>query len=187
MRGPGVCVAALILASSARAQDSAVQTLLKANCVPCHNDSTKSSGLAMTSRETILAGGNRGVAVKPGNPSESLLLRAVEQSGDLKMPPGRKLSPEQTDVIRKWIADGAVRYRTRKDAVSSANVEAQRRGLVGVSARDASAYRSHRLFPETRLGAQSYRPVHSGASRKRLLNSTTPSLEASRASLAAPR
>ena len=62
----------------------------------------------MTSRETILAGGNRGVAVKPGNPSESLLLRAVEQSGDLKMPPGRKLSPEQTDVIRKWIADGAL-------------------------------------------------------------------------------
>ena len=62
----------------------------------------------MTSRETILAGGNRGAAVKPGNPSESLLLRAVEQSGDLKMPPGRKLPPEQIEVIRKWIAEGAL-------------------------------------------------------------------------------
>jgi hypothetical protein len=108
MRGPGVCVAALVLVLSTRAQENAVQTLLKANCVPCHNDSTKSGGLAMTSRETILGGGNRGVAVKPGNPSESLLLRAVEQSGDLKMPPGRKLSSEQIEVIRKWIADGAL-------------------------------------------------------------------------------
>ncbi len=110
MRGPGVFVAASILALSARAQDSAstVEMLLKVNCMPCHNDSTKSSGLAMTSRETILAGGNRGVAVKPGNPSESLLLRAVEQSGDLKMPPGRKLPPEQIELVRKWIADGAV-------------------------------------------------------------------------------
>ncbi len=108
MRGPGVFVAALILTLPARAQDGAVQAVLKANCAPCHNDSAKSSGLTMTSRETILAGGNRGAAVKPGSPSESLLLRAVEQSGDLKMPPGRKLPPDQIEVIRKWIADGAL-------------------------------------------------------------------------------
>ena len=34
----------------------------------------------MSSREAILAGGNRGPAVKPGSPSDSLLFRAVEQS-----------------------------------------------------------------------------------------------------------
>jgi hypothetical protein len=107
MRGPGVLASALILACAARGQQSAVQPLLKANCAACHNDSLKSSGLTMTSRETILAGGKRGPAVKPGDPSESLLLRAVEQFGDLKMPPGRKLPKEQIDVIRKWIAEGA--------------------------------------------------------------------------------
>jgi len=107
MRGSGVFASALLLAWTAWAQDTAVQTVLKASCAPCHNDSAKASGLTVTSREALLSGGNRGAAVKPGSPSDSLLLRAVEQSGDLKMPPGRKLSPDQIEILRKWIADGA--------------------------------------------------------------------------------
>jgi hypothetical protein len=107
MRGSGIWFSTLLLASTAWAQDGVVQ-LLKKNCVPCHNDSTRSGGLAMTNREAVLAGGNRGAAVKPGNAADSLLLRAVEQSGELKMPPGRKLPAGQIDVIRKWIAEGAV-------------------------------------------------------------------------------
>jgi hypothetical protein len=97
----------LILVSTASAQDSVIQGLFKANCAACHNDSAKASGLTLTTREAILAGGNRGPALKPGSPADSLLFRAVEQSGDLKMPPGRKLSSDQIDTIRKWIADGA--------------------------------------------------------------------------------
>src|SRR3954454_21086698 len=84
-----------------------IQPLLREHCQQCHNDSTKSSGLALTSRESILAGGNRGPAIKPGAPSESLIVKAVEQSGDLKMPPGRKLPPDQIAVIRQWIESGA--------------------------------------------------------------------------------
>jgi len=95
MRGSGVFASALLLASTAWAQDTAVQTVLKASCAPCHNDSAKASGLTVTSREALLSGGNRGAAVKPGSPSDSLLLRAVEQSGDLKMPPGRKLPADR--------------------------------------------------------------------------------------------
>ena len=107
VRGPGVFLTVSILAWTAGAQEHPVQPVLQANCASCHNDTSKSSGLTMTSREAILAGGNRGPAVKPGNPAESLLLRAVEQSGDLKMPPGRKLAAAQIEIIRKWIADGA--------------------------------------------------------------------------------
>ena len=105
MRGVVICLS--ILASTTWAQDGPVQ-LLKKNCAQCHNDSTRSGGLAMTNREAVLAGGNRGAAVKPGSPSESLMLRAVEQSGELKMPPGRKLPAEQIEILRKWIGDGAV-------------------------------------------------------------------------------
>src|ERR1017187_617567 len=113
MRSSGLALSALILAWSGRAQNQdTVQTLLKANCAPCHNDSTKSSGLTLTSREALLAGGNRGAALKPGSPSESLLTRAVEQSADLKMPPARKLPVDQIDVIRKWIVDGAAWPKT---------------------------------------------------------------------------
>src|SRR5205085_691804 len=58
-------------------------------------------------RESLLAGGNRGSAVKPGHSAESLLVRAVEQAGDLKMPPGGKLPPAQVATIRRWVDMGA--------------------------------------------------------------------------------
>ncbi|HXB71980.1 MAG TPA: PSD1 and planctomycete cytochrome C domain-containing protein [Candidatus Acidoferrales bacterium] len=89
-------------------EPTAIQQILKTNCQPCHNDTTRSSGLALTGRDAILAGGNRGAAIKPGNPAESLLVRAIEQSGDLKMPPGRRLQPDQIASLRRWIELGAV-------------------------------------------------------------------------------
>src|SRR5438093_9699190 len=72
-----------------------IQPLLKTNCQPCHNQKTRTSGLALDSREAILAGGNRGPAANLGAPGESLLLKAVEQRGDLKMPPTGRLTDEQ--------------------------------------------------------------------------------------------
>src|SRR5438128_767732 len=59
--------------------ESSVQPVLKTNCLPCHNQRNPSSGLALDSRESMLTGGNRGAAVKPGAPAESLLIQAVEQ------------------------------------------------------------------------------------------------------------
>src|SRR5215467_11292103 len=69
-----------LLAQQSALQESGIQQILKANCQPCHNDTTKSSGLALTARESILAGGNRGAAITSGRPDESLLVRAIEQS-----------------------------------------------------------------------------------------------------------
>ncbi|PYT25849.1 MAG: hypothetical protein DMG57_23760 [Acidobacteria bacterium] len=98
---------ALFAQQPAPADGTAIQQILKTNCQPCHNDTTKTSGLALTTRETILAGGNRGAAVKPGSPDESLLVRAIEQAGDLKMPLGKKLQPDEISSIRLWIELGA--------------------------------------------------------------------------------
>jgi hypothetical protein len=77
------------------------------NCQGCHNERTRTSGLSLASRDSALSGGNRGAAVQPGGSSQSLLIRAVEQSGDLKMPPGGKLQPGQIATLRKWIDMGA--------------------------------------------------------------------------------
>jgi hypothetical protein len=60
------------------------------------------------SRAEILQGGNRGPAVKPGAPAESLLVQAIEQKGDLKMPPGRRLTDGQISIIRAWIEQGMI-------------------------------------------------------------------------------
>jgi Protein of unknown function (DUF1553)/Protein of unknown function (DUF1549)/Planctomycete cytochrome C len=87
--------------------ESRVEPLLKTTCQPCHNQKNRTSGLALDSRDAVLAGGNRGPAVKPGSPDESLLVRAIEQTGDLKMPPGARLKDEQIATLREWIAKDA--------------------------------------------------------------------------------
>ncbi|MEO8127157.1 MAG: DUF1549 domain-containing protein, partial [Bryobacteraceae bacterium] len=84
-----------------------VLPILKQNCQACHNQRSKTSGLALDTKEDIMTGGNRGPSVKPGLPAESLLIQAVEQSGDLKMPPGSKLKPEQIAELRQWVEQGA--------------------------------------------------------------------------------
>jgi hypothetical protein len=82
---------------------NSVQPVLKTNCLPCHNQSVRSSGLALDSRTDLLTGGNRGVAVKPGSPDDSLLIHAVEHQGDLKMPPAAKLKDDQIQLLRQWV------------------------------------------------------------------------------------
>jgi len=82
--------------------------ILKANCQACHNQANRSGGLAFDSRDGILKGGKRGAAVKLGAPSESLLIQAVEQSGELKMPLGReKLKAEEIAILRQWVEQNA--------------------------------------------------------------------------------
>ena len=104
------CILAGIAASTAAlGQDfeTQVKPVLRSNCLACHRQEGRNSGLALDSRKEALAGGNRGPAIEPGKPDESLLIRAVEQKGDLKMPPGRKLKDDQIAVLRKWIEQGA--------------------------------------------------------------------------------
>ena len=64
------------------------QAIIEANCTGCHG-AAKMSGLDLRERDGMLRGGKRGPAVLPGNPSESLLYRAVLRSGELQMPPGK--------------------------------------------------------------------------------------------------
>ncbi len=43
----------------------------------------------------------------PGDPDKSLLIQAVRQSGDLKMPKGGKLKPEEVQALAEWVKGGA--------------------------------------------------------------------------------
>ena len=97
-----------------------MRPILKANCDVCHNSANRSGGLALDSRENVLKGGDRGPAAKPGAPAESLLIRAVEQTGEVKMPMGRpRLKDEDIAALRQWIeqklpwSDGAISAKPR--------------------------------------------------------------------------
>jgi hypothetical protein len=63
--------------------------------------------LSLTSRAAALRGGEHGPVLVSGKPAESLLLKAVSHTGDLKMPPKGKLAAAQIDVLTKWIEMGA--------------------------------------------------------------------------------
>ncbi|MBI2686736.1 MAG: PSD1 domain-containing protein [Acidobacteria bacterium] len=85
--------------------DKEVRPLLRANCQGCHSVNVLNSGLALDSRDGIVKGGNRGPAAVPGD-NTSLMLQAVRQDGALKMPPGRKLAPEQIAKLEQWVKLG---------------------------------------------------------------------------------
>ncbi|WP_165069159.1 PSD1 and planctomycete cytochrome C domain-containing protein [Paludisphaera rhizosphaerae] len=86
-----------------------VRPLLVDNCYNCHSANTKAaSGLRVDDRNGLIQGGDRGAAVVPGKPEESLLVQAVAHVDDAPaMPPKKKLSAEQLDDLSRWIADGA--------------------------------------------------------------------------------
>ncbi|HEY3838707.1 MAG TPA: DUF1549 domain-containing protein, partial [Bryobacteraceae bacterium] len=80
--------------------------ILNDNCSTCHG-SARMSGLDLTHADGLLKGGKRGPAVVPGKSADSLLYKAVLQSGDLKMPPGKTLAHADLETLRQWIDAGA--------------------------------------------------------------------------------
>ncbi|MDX2177327.1 MAG: c-type cytochrome domain-containing protein [Candidatus Sumerlaeia bacterium] len=89
-----------------------VEPILMANCVRCHAPSgvmgPAPEGLALTSLQGALAGGER-LAVVPGMPEASALWRRIAGLESPRMPFDGPpwLSKEDTDLIARWIRDGA--------------------------------------------------------------------------------
>ncbi len=87
--------------------ENKVRPILVTSCGSCHQDRA-AGGLSMTSRASLIKGGDSGPAIAPGDPEKSLLLTAVHQTGELKMPPkGEKLNSDQIAVLTEWIRMGA--------------------------------------------------------------------------------
>jgi len=93
----------LIWAMPLLGADSPALGILEANCVRCHNASSKMGGVSLTSNAGLKAG-----VIVAGKPDDSSLIRMV--SGDKpKMPMGAKpLTADQVEVLRQWIKGGAV-------------------------------------------------------------------------------
>jgi len=85
-----------------------IRPLLSDHCIKCHGAMKQSGGLRLDSQETILKGGKSGSAIVPRKPTSSLLIKAVSQVGELKMPPKGKLSSKQIEHLTNWIEGGAV-------------------------------------------------------------------------------
>ena len=87
-----------------------VRPILKAACFHCHGEEKKKrGGLDIRLVHLMQTGGDSGAAVVPGDPDASLLWQQVASD---EMPDGpKKLTADQKQVIRDWIAQGAKTIR----------------------------------------------------------------------------
>ena len=89
--------------------ESKVRPILVDNCYGCHAADTEHNGsLLLDTKAGMLAGGDTGPAVVPGDPAKSLFITAVKYENDhLKMPPDGKLTDEQIASLEEWVKMGA--------------------------------------------------------------------------------
>lgn len=86
--------------------EARVRPLLVAKCQQCHGEKVAEAGLRLDSRRSLLAGGDSGPAVVPGDVAQSRLLDAVRHAGDVAMPPDERLADDEIAALEAWVAGG---------------------------------------------------------------------------------
>ncbi|MGQ0554269.1 MAG: PSD1 and planctomycete cytochrome C domain-containing protein [Planctomycetota bacterium] len=97
-------------AAEARFFEEQVRPILANNCFDCHGPEAVKlkGGLRMTGTASLVAGGDLGPALVPGDIEASRLVRAVRYTDpDLQMPPSGRLSPSDVAVLEEWVRRGA--------------------------------------------------------------------------------
>lgn len=86
-----------------------IRPILVERCLECHSADTKiKGGLALDTRADWMTGGDAGPAIVIGKPDESPLIHAVSwQDLDLQMPPKKKLSDREIQMLTEWVQRGA--------------------------------------------------------------------------------
>ena len=105
--------------------ESRVRPVLAARCYECHSHAGKHKGkLYLDTRAGWEQGGDSGAALVPGDPEQSLLVRAVRYGdANLQMPPTGKLPQAEIDDLVAWVKSGAFDPRTQNDAKPAAAVK----------------------------------------------------------------
>ena len=103
------------VASSVRADEPAeeffethVRPLLLRRCSECHGANKQQGGVRLDIRGGIHGNKEFEPLVVPGKPQESRLIQVVGYSGDdVQMPPKGKLPEPETEILTKWVQQGA--------------------------------------------------------------------------------
>ena len=127
-----------------------VLPILTKNCGGCHGATGNAkANLRLSSFENLKKGGGSGPLLTIGNANQSLIVRRITGTGNVKMPPGNRpaLSNEDVQTLIKWINEGA------KDDTGNPNVGGQAQGH-GKRRRPQSHWQGNRVLH------QRHRPVH---------------------------
>ncbi len=130
-------------AGTAQGQDKVdfakqVQPLLAETCYSCHGPEKQKGELRLDNLEAFKKGGESGAVITAGDPVKSSLLTRTTlpaDHDDIMPPKGDPLKKEQTDLINKWIAEGANFGEWKGDATAAGPAEVK---LPEVPAADAA-------------------------------------------------
>lgn len=96
----------------ARAQDKVlfekdVLPIFHKQCLKCHGEGKLKGGLDLRRRFTMLEGGENGPTIVLGHPDKSVLIQRLVK-GEMPPPKDGKLDPRELEIIRRWVAGGAL-------------------------------------------------------------------------------
>ena len=116
-----------------------VRPILVEHCYECHAEVNSKGGLLLDTRQGWETGGDSGPAILPGNPDDSLLIRAIQyRDPDLAMPPkkkGGRLTDAQIASLEEWVRMGAPDPRVGETK------------LGGMSEKEAKSWWAFHQFP----------------------------------------
>jgi hypothetical protein len=85
-----------------------VAPILTENCLTCHGPAQQLSLFDLSSEAALLKGGQKGLAVVPGDAANSALYKRLTGAEQPAMPLGDKLSDADIDTLKRWIDGGAL-------------------------------------------------------------------------------
>lgn len=96
--------------------ESDIRPIFREYCFDCHGASEElSGGMDLRLTRFLIAGGDSGAAIEPGDPENSYLLSLVSD-GD--MPPGEaKLPDDKVKTIERWLSAGAPTLRPEPESI----------------------------------------------------------------------
>ncbi len=101
-----------------------IRPVFAARCYVCHSASAPKiqGGLQLDSKDGLRKGGNSGSPITPGDPDSSLLIKALRYNDpNLKMPPGKALTPEVVADFVQWVRMGAPDPRAEAPKIRASN------------------------------------------------------------------
>ena len=109
--GPGSLTAATVEPKDGNpSYHEDIRPLFQAKCHGCHQPAKAKGDYIMTEFSALMKGGEEGPAIIAGKPGDSLLVQQItpDAEGEIAMPPkGDPLTPEESAMVAKWIAQGA--------------------------------------------------------------------------------
>ncbi len=100
-------------------QDHAV-AIFRNRCGSCHNPDKQKGGLNLDNYGSAMQGGGSGKVIEPGDAENSTLFQVISHKEEPKMPPNSPKIPDgEIEVIRKWIAGGALENSGSKAVAST--------------------------------------------------------------------